>query len=39
LATVALGVQQGAMIHRVHDVAPSREVAMMTWAVLAAGSE
>ncbi len=39
LATVALGVQQGAMIHRVHDVAPARDVAMMAWAVRAAGCE
>ncbi|OHB29383.1 MAG: dihydropteroate synthase [Desulfuromonadaceae bacterium GWC2_58_13] len=39
LATVALGVRQGVMIHRVHDVAPARDTAMMAWAVRAAGSE
>jgi dihydropteroate synthase len=39
LATVALGVQQGAMIHRVHDVAPARETAMMAWAVCAGGHD
>lgn len=33
LALVALGVQQGAMLHRVHDVAPAREAAMTAWAV------
>lgn len=37
LAMVALGVRQGAMIHRVHDVAPARDVAMMTWAVRVGG--
>jgi dihydropteroate synthase len=39
LTTVALGVQQGVMIHRVHDVAPAREAAMMAWAIRTAGSE
>lgn len=39
LATVALGVQQGVMIHRVHDVAPAKDVAMMAWAVRVAGSK
>ncbi|WP_432822743.1 dihydropteroate synthase [Trichloromonas sp.] len=39
LATVALGVAQGVMIHRVHDVAPARETAMLAWAIRAAGSE
>lgn len=34
LATVALGVNQGVMIHRVHDVRPAREVAMMAWAIM-----
>lgn len=33
LATVALGVSNGAMIHRVHDVRPARDVAMMAWAI------
>jgi dihydropteroate synthase len=33
LATVALGVRAGAMIHRVHEVAPAREAALMAWAV------
>lgn len=33
LATIALGVAAGAQILRVHDVAASREVAMMAWAV------
>ncbi|MEJ2201094.1 MAG: dihydropteroate synthase [Desulfuromonadaceae bacterium] len=37
LATVALGVQQGALIHRVHDVGPAREAAMMAWAVCSGG--
>lgn len=34
LATVALGVAAGAMIHRVHDVGPARDVALMSWAIL-----
>lgn len=33
LATVALGVQRGAHIFRVHDVRPSREAALMAWSV------
>ncbi len=33
LATVALGVAGGAKIFRVHDVAPSREAALVAWAV------
>ena len=33
LATVALGVRAGAMIHRVHEVAPAREAALMAWAI------
>ena len=33
LATVALGVQRGALIFRVHDVRPSREAALMAWAI------
>jgi dihydropteroate synthase len=33
LATIALGVAAGVRIFRVHDVAASRDVAMMTWAV------
>jgi len=33
LATVALGVQQGADLFRVHDVAPAREAAQMAWAI------
>ena len=33
LATIALGVAQGAQLFRVHDVAPSREAALIAWAV------
>ncbi|MFO7982791.1 MAG: dihydropteroate synthase [Desulfuromonadales bacterium] len=33
LATVALGVEQGATIFRVHDVRPAREVALTAWAI------
>jgi len=33
LATVALGVEQGANILRVHDVMAAREAALMAWAV------
>lgn len=33
LATVALGVAHGALLHRVHDVGPARAVALMAWAV------
>lgn len=33
LATVALGVAKGAMIFRVHDVAASRDTALMAWAI------
>lgn len=36
LATVALGVAQGAMIHRVHDVRAARETALLSWAIVAA---
>lgn len=34
LATVALGVANGAMLLRVHDVRAAREVALMSWAIL-----
>ncbi len=37
LATVALAVAAGADILRVHDVGPSREVALVAWAVRQAG--
>ncbi len=37
LATVVLGVREGAMIHRVHEVAPAREAALMAWAVHGGG--
>lgn len=33
LATVALGVANGALLFRVHDVAPAREAALMAWAI------
>lgn len=33
LATVVLGVSRGAQIFRVHDVAASREAALMAWAI------
>lgn len=33
LATVALGVERGALIFRVHDVRPAKETALMSWAV------
>jgi len=33
LATIALGVDRGAMLFRVHDVKPAREVAQMAWAI------
>lgn len=33
LATVALGVERGATIFRVHDVGPTRDVALMAWAI------
>jgi len=33
LATVALGVGQGAHIFRVHDVKPSHDAAMVAWAI------
>jgi len=39
LATVALGVRHGVMLHRVHDVGPARETALMAWAIQTAGSE
>lgn len=34
VATVALGVERGAQIFRVHDVRPAREAALMAWAVI-----
>ena len=37
LATVALGVQAGARIFRVHDVAASRDAAMTAWAICSQG--
>ncbi len=33
LATVALGVQQGVQLFRVHDVRPARDAAMVAWAI------
>lgn len=33
LATVALGVERGAQIFRVHDVRAAREAALMAWAI------
>ena len=33
LATIALGVQAGALIFRVHDVAASRDAVMTAWAI------
>lgn len=33
MATVAMGVERGAAILRVHDVRPARETALMTWAI------
>lgn len=33
LATVALGVREGAMLHRVHDVAAARQAALVAWAI------
>jgi len=33
LATVALGVQGGARLFRVHDVGPAREVALVAWSI------
>ncbi len=33
LATVALGVQGGAQLFRVHEVGPAREAALMAWSV------
>ncbi|HKL49304.1 MAG TPA: dihydropteroate synthase [Desulfuromonadales bacterium] len=33
LATVALGVEQGATIFRVHDIRPARDVALTAWAI------
>ena len=33
LATVALGVERGAQIFRVHDVRAAREAALLAWAV------
>ncbi|TYO95683.1 dihydropteroate synthase [Geothermobacter ehrlichii] len=38
LATVALGVSRGVMIHRVHDVRPARETALVAWAIERGGS-
>jgi len=37
LATVALGVQAGARIFRVHDVAASRDAALTAWAICSQG--
>jgi dihydropteroate synthase len=37
LATIALGVQAGARIFRVHDVAASRDAAMTAWAICLQG--
>ncbi len=37
LATIALGVQAGACIFRVHDVAASRDAAMTAWAICSQG--
>lgn len=34
LATVALGVAGGALLHRVHDVRAARETALMSWAIV-----
>lgn len=33
LATVALGVDRGAMLFRVHDVRPARDAALVAWAI------
>ncbi len=33
VATVAVGVERGAHLFRVHDVRPAREAALMAWAV------
>ncbi len=33
LATIALGVERGAAIFRVHDVAPARDAALTAWAI------
>jgi dihydropteroate synthase len=33
LATVAWAVSQGVQLHRVHDVRPAREAALMAWAI------
>lgn len=33
LASVALGVERGAQIFRVHDVRPAREAALVAWAI------
>lgn len=33
LATVALGVEQGVQLLRVHDVRPAREAALVAWAI------
>ena len=33
LATIAVGVSQGAQIFRVHDVRPAREAALVAWAI------
>jgi dihydropteroate synthase len=37
LATVALGVERGAMLFRVHDVGPSRDAALLAWQIKNAG--
>lgn len=39
LATVSMAVQKGASIIRVHDVAASRDVIDMTWAVMNEGAQ
>lgn len=33
LATIALGVDRGAMLFRVHDVRPARDAALVAWAI------
>lgn len=39
LASVAVGVMHGALLFRVHDVAPAREAALLAWAIKSAGGE
>lgn len=38
VATVALGVERGAHLFRVHDVRPAREAALMAWAIVQGGA-